>query len=165
MKRVATSSVSKRYRMNLFAKKQKTLLENVKIFFELSSQKFNIQYAPSKIPSFAARLPKAVSHIVIKPQSDRKFKSNHAIFMYFPSFFKGSNGVNVQRLNSVSSRLLRRETCTFLSGKFLKLTSKKSKISKISDLSHLWVSHIFGYALCEILTSLYRPKWALIQYS
>ena len=117
---------------------KKTLLEN-KLLFDLPGQRFIIQKA-LKLDSYAVHLPKNVSansHVGRKPQNSSKvkifFNVLAQILVKCSSCFLGLKSVNIQqRLNSVSSRLFRKDICCCLEI-YLKLPPNVSKMSKCSD--------------------------------
>ena len=63
---------------------QKNLFENVKFFFDLICEIFNIQKAPSKITENGVKLQRenvfAVSHVGRKPENDPNTKMKRGIF-------------------------------------------------------------------------------------
>ena len=67
LKRAAAGSVLERYQTRFCAQFFKSLFENVKLFFDLICEIFNIQKAPSKISRYGVNLQRknvfAVSHV------------------------------------------------------------------------------------------------------
>ena len=85
LKRVAVGSVSESYQTSVCAPfSKKCIFENVKLFFDLICEIFNIQKAPSKITRYGVNLQRennfAVSHIGRKPEKDPKTKMKRGIF-------------------------------------------------------------------------------------
>ena len=77
LNRVAAGSVSERYQSRFCAQFPKNLFENVKFFFDLICELFNIQKVPSKITRYAVNLQREKGR---KLDNDPKTKMKRCIF-------------------------------------------------------------------------------------